>query len=74
MIDPRSKTSPLPVLNRWEKYMKMDLWSDNDLFTVEELKDRADKEMIKKQAGDNESDKTKSDKLKNDGQEGYDSK
>uniref|UniRef100_A0A7S3VFB4 Glycosyl transferase 64 domain-containing protein n=1 Tax=Chaetoceros debilis TaxID=122233 RepID=A0A7S3VFB4_9STRA len=47
MIDPRSKTSPLPVLNRWEKYMKMDLWSDNDLFTVEELKDRADKEMIK---------------------------
>jgi hypothetical protein len=47
MADPRSKTSPLPVLNRWEKYMKIDLWSDDDLFTKEELKNRTDADMVK---------------------------
>jgi len=45
--DPRSKTSPLPVLNRWGKYMKIDLWSDDDLFTKEELKNRTDADMVK---------------------------
>eukprot|EP00560_Eucampia_antarctica_P007899 CAMPEP_0197825672 /NCGR_PEP_ID=MMETSP1437-20131217/2716_1 /TAXON_ID=49252 ORGANISM="Eucampia antarctica, Strain CCMP1452" /NCGR_SAMPLE_ID=MMETSP1437 /ASSEMBLY_ACC=CAM_ASM_001096 /LENGTH=771 /DNA_ID=CAMNT_0043425775 /DNA_START=130 /DNA_END=2442 /DNA_ORIENTATION=+ len=47
MTDPRSKTSPLSVLNRWGKYMKIDLWSDDDIFTKEELKTRSDVDMIK---------------------------
>jgi len=40
MTDPRSKTSPLPILQRWEKYIKFDLWSESDIFSEEELEDR----------------------------------
>ncbi|GFH60731.1 hypothetical protein CTEN210_17207 [Chaetoceros tenuissimus] len=47
MTDPRSKTSPFSILQRWEKYIKFDLWSDNDIFSEEELKNRSDENMIK---------------------------
>jgi hypothetical protein len=47
MVDPRSKTSPLPILQRWEKYMTIDLWHDNDVFSKQELDDRSHENTIK---------------------------
>ncbi|GFH48609.1 hypothetical protein CTEN210_05085 [Chaetoceros tenuissimus] len=46
MVDPRSKTSPLPILQRWEKYMTIDLWHDNDVFSKQELDDRSHENSI----------------------------
>ncbi|GFH49205.1 hypothetical protein CTEN210_05681 [Chaetoceros tenuissimus] len=47
MTDPRSKTSPLLILQRWEKYMTIDLWHDNDVFSEQELDDRSHENTIK---------------------------
>jgi hypothetical protein len=47
MVDPRSKTSPLPILQRWEKYMTIDLWHDDDVFSEQELDDRSHENTIK---------------------------
>ena len=46
MVDPRSKTSPEPVLDRWREHMKIDVWEDSDVFTKEQLVDRSDEGLV----------------------------
>jgi len=42
MVDPRSKTSPAPILERWGDRMEIDLWTDRDVFSYTELHNGTD--------------------------------
>ena len=46
LVDPRSKTSPFPILERWRDYMEIDVWEDSDIFTDEQLRDRSEEGLI----------------------------
>ena len=41
MVDPRSETDPSTVLDRWSDYINVDVWTDPDVFSPEELQNRA---------------------------------
>ena len=52
LFRPPSTTAPRPILARWEKYIKIDVWTDEDVFPVEELDHRADEDHVRKRAFD----------------------
>ena len=47
MVDPRSETSPSHILERWNDKMMIEEWSDEDVFTKEQLEDKSAANLVR---------------------------